>query len=63
MKTRHSAVEVSALEWAYMGMSMSYEKTPGRNEMLSLLRAAFERNTKKKIFARLFFDPTELCIG
>ena len=56
MKTRklgNSGLEVSALGLGCMGMSMSYGKTPDRNEMISMLRAAFERGVT-------FFDTAEV---
>ena len=49
----NSGLEVSALGLGCMGMSMSYGKTPDRNEMISLLRAAFERGIT-------FFDTAEV---
>lgn len=52
-KLGNSGLEVSALGLGCMGMSMSYGKTPDRDEMLSLLRSAFERGIT-------FFDTAEV---
>jgi aryl-alcohol dehydrogenase-like predicted oxidoreductase len=48
-----SGLEVAELGLGCMGMSMSYGKTPDRKEMLSLLRAAFDRGIT-------FFDTAEV---
>jgi len=52
-KLGNSGFEVSALGLGCIGMSMSYGKTPDREEMISLLRAAFERGIT-------FFDTAEV---
>src|SRR5688572_13367978 len=52
-KLGNSGLEVSALGLGCMGMSFSYGKTPDRNKMISLLRAAFERGIT-------FFDTAEV---
>ena len=48
-----SGLDVSALGLGCMGMSMSYGKMPDRQDMLALLRAAFERGIS-------FFDTAEV---
>jgi aryl-alcohol dehydrogenase-like predicted oxidoreductase len=56
MKTRvlgKSALEVSAIGLGCMGMSWSYSPIPDRDEMIRLLRAAFERGVT-------FFDTAEV---
>ena len=56
MKTRvlgKSGLEVSAIGLGCMGMSWSYSPIPDRDEMIRLLRAAFERGVT-------FFDTAEV---
>src|SRR5215467_13653818 len=56
MKTRKlgsSGLEVSALGLGCMGMSTSYGLIPDKQEMITLLRAAFERGIT-------FFDTAEV---
>lgn len=56
MQTRrlgHSSLEVSALGLGCMGMSFSYGRPKDKQEMISLLRAAFERGVT-------FFDTAEV---
>ncbi len=56
MQTRrlgHSNLEVSALGLGCMGMSFSYGRPKDKQEMISLLRAAFERGVT-------FFDTAEV---
>jgi aryl-alcohol dehydrogenase-like predicted oxidoreductase len=48
-----SALEVSAIGLGCMGMSWSYSPIPDRDEMIRLLRAAFERGVT-------FFDTAEV---
>lgn len=52
-KLGSGGLEVSALGLGCMGMSMSYGKMPDRNEMLAVLRAAFDRGIT-------FFDTAEV---
>ena len=52
-KRRLGNLEVSALGLGCMGMSASYGRTPDKQEMISLLRAAFERGIT-------FFDTAEV---
>ena len=56
MKTRQlgrSGLDVSALGLGCMGMSWSYSPVPNRDDMVKLLRAAFERGVT-------FFDTAEV---
>jgi len=52
-KRRLGSLEVSALGLGCMGMSASYGRIPDKQEMISLLRAAFERGIT-------FFDTAEV---
>src|SRR5215207_1229763 len=52
-KLGNSNLEVSALGLGCMGMSASYGRIPDNQEMISLLRAAFERGVT-------FFDTAEV---
>ena len=52
-KLGNSNLEVSALGLGCMGMSASYGRIPDKQEMISLLRAAFERGIT-------FFDTAEV---
>jgi len=52
-KLGNSNLEVSALGLGCMGMSTSYGRIPDKQEMISLLRAAFERGIT-------FFDTAEV---
>jgi len=52
-KLGNSNLEVSAIGLGCMGMSFSYGPPPDRQEMLSLLRSAFERGVR-------FFDTAEV---
>jgi aryl-alcohol dehydrogenase-like predicted oxidoreductase len=55
MKTRRlgSSLEVSAIGLGCMGMSFSYDPIPDRNEMISLIRSAYEMGEN-------FFDTAEV---
>jgi aryl-alcohol dehydrogenase-like predicted oxidoreductase len=58
-KQGNSGLEVSALGLGCMGMSRSVDPIPDRQEMVALIRTAFERGTT-------FFYTAEiygLCIG
>ena len=52
-KLGNSNLEVSALGLGCMGMSASYGRIPDRQEMISLLRAAFDRGI-------IFYDTAEV---
>src|SRR2546426_12486856 len=52
-KLGKSALEVSALGFCFMGMSFSYPPFPDKQEMIALIRPAFER-------AITFFDTDEV---
>src|SRR6476659_3815228 len=51
-KLGNSKLEVSAIGLGCMGMSVSYGLPPNKQEMIALLRAAFERGVT-------FFDTAE----
>ena len=51
-KLGNSKLEVSAIGLGCMGMSVSYGLPPNKQEMITLLRAAFERGVT-------FFDTAE----
>src|SRR2546430_1963543 len=52
-KLGNSSLEVSALGLGCMGMSFSYPPFPDKQDMIALIRAAFERGIT-------FFDPAEV---